>query len=660
MTPECPGTHGARDTLRFLIEQAPVGIATPDREMRCVTDQRYRDLVEMSPDAIFVLRREKIAFVNEAAVRLLGASRPEDLIGQLAAGRVHPDDRPAMLHTMAEMAAGRTVPAERRRLLRLDGGQCEVEVVSRGFVDQDGVAVQSIMRDVTERREAAQALDASEERFRQLAESIREVFWITDVTKARLDYISPGYETIWGRSRESLIAEPGDWMVAIHEDDRNRVMEAALTKQAAGTYDEEYRIVRPDGTVRWVRDRASPVRSRNGELLRVVGVAEDITEHRELEAQLRQTQKLESIGLLAGGVAHDFNNALTVIEGNGGLLRDLVADNPDALEFINEIRHAVDRAASLTRQLLAFSRQEVLRPEIVDLNDIVGDTERLLRRLIGEDIELRTALRSNCQVLLDAGHMSQVLMNLAVNARDAMPNGGILRLETREIELSAFSVQRFPGFSPGPYVALSVSDTGQGMTPDVLSHIFEPFFTTKERGHGTGLGLAVVHGIVQQSGGHIDVESEVGVGTTFRIVLPMVSCAVMQDGLGGEALAPGGVEHVLLVEDDADVRRITARALRKSGYSVTEATNGRHALQVLDESHDGFDLVITDVVMPELGGGAFVEGLKVKCPELRVLFISGYTDDAVVRQGIRHAEVEFLQKPFTVGALLAKVRAVLH
>lgn len=391
-----------------------------------------------------------------------------------------------------------------------------------------------------------------------------------------------------------------------------------------------------------------------------VSVGLDIRERKALEAQLQQAQKLEAVGQLAGGIAHDFNNLLTAITGYSDLLQRSGGLSGAQAEMLGEIHHAADRAAALTRQLLAFSRRQVLQPRVLDLNGVVQGLEKMLRRLIGEDVELAVALGAGLPaVRVDPGQIEQVILNLALNARDAMPRGGRLTLETRAVELDeAFATHHFE-VTPGRYALLAVSDTGSGMTPEVRAHIFEPFFTTKPVGEGTGLGLAVVRGIVKQSGGSIDVYSEVGLGTTFKIYLPAVAEPAASAGPVEPDPPASGSETVLLVEDDEAVRSIATRALMASGYRVLAAGDAEAAL-ALAAAHEGtIALLVTDVVMPGTGGSALAERLRAARPELKVLYVSGYMDDAVVRHGILRTEVDFLQKPFSVATLAAKVREVL-
>ena len=647
-----------------------VGVLTDLTEHRALEqaldeyEQRFAAVFDASPIAKVLIRTadRRIVEVNRAYLELSGVTR-EDILA------LEPPTPAAAQYPLAGedhtrfwelVAKSEHIREFNHRFRSSDGKSGEAVASAQRLVLGGEEYVLVIVQDVTERRRAERALHESDERFRQLADTIQEVFWLTDLEKGSIIYVSPGYEQIWGRTCNSVYDDPRSWLDAIHVDDRERIRSAVLTKQVHGNYDEEYRIVRPDGTVRWVRDRGFPVKDAAGHVFRVAGSAQDITTRRELEAQLRQTQKMESIGLLAGGVAHDFNNLLTIILSNTEALKDTALEPGESGEILGEIHDAGERAASLTRQLLAFSRQEVIEARVVDLVAIVVDTEKMLRRILGEDVTLTLSLGTEpSRVKVDPGSFVQVLMNLAVNARDAMPRGGKLSIETCGVVLGDEFVQTHPHVAPGRYVRLSVTDTGTGMAAAVQARIFEPFFSTKAVGKGTGLGLSVVHGIVAQSGGHIEVESQLGRGTTFRIYVPAVDARPGSADVVASQASAVGTETILIVEDEEPLRRVAIRTLRDLGYSLLQASDGVEALAVLSEHPGTVDLLLTDVVMPRMDGRELAEAMQAMNPELRVLYTSGYTDDAVVRHGIKSAEVAFLAKPYDSRSLQRKVREVL-
>jgi signal transduction histidine kinase/CheY-like chemotaxis protein len=419
---------------------------------------------------------------------------------------------------------------------------------------------------------------------------------------------------------------------------------------------------RKDGRLYTEEVNITPIREARGEITHFIATKQDVTERKSMEEQLHHAAKMEAVGRLAGGVAHDFNNLLTIINGYTELLLETPASEIKPSTFLNEIKNAGERAASLTRQLLAFSRRQVLAPQVLDLNDVVSNVEKMLRRLIGEDVELRTVLDPSLgQVQADPGQIEQVIMNLAVNARDAMPSGGSLTIETSNVQLDQSFARSHVKVKPGPHVMLTVGDTGVGMTAETKAHIFEPFFTTKGKGKGTGLGLATVYGIVEQSGGTIWVYSELGQGTVFKIYLPPVSEIPAAEGhLKTETDTTAlGSETILVVEDEEGVRSLVRLALESGGYKVLETENPESALAKCADYDGPIHLLLTDVVMPQMSGPLVAEKVNSLRPSIKVLYMSGYTDDAVVRHGVLSEDMPFIQKPFTPMALRKKIREVL-
>ncbi len=413
------------------------------------------------------------------------------------------------------------------------------------------------------------------------------------------------------------------------------------------------------GKRRPVEDSASPIPGAGGELSGAVLVFRDISERRQMEELLRQTQKMESLGRLAGGIAHDFNNLLTIILGSCEVMMAEMEPGNEHREWVESALDAGKRAASLTQQITAFSRTQLLEPRVLDLNDAVNDLSEMIQRLIGSNIEFNLDLEEDlCNVRIDPAQLSQVILNLAVNARDAMPRGGALRLATTTGLLPKETLTANPDLQPVPHAILSVSDTGTGIPSDVLEHIFEPFFTTKKSGMGTGLGLATAFGIIRQSGGQIDVESAPGKGTTFRVYLPMV----LEEPEGSpetEFSMEGGKETILIVEDNEQVRNLTEATLVRLGYTLLMASNGREGIEVSAAYEGDIDLLLTDLMMPEVGGRQTAETIREQRPGIRVLYMSGYSDDVIIREGVEASILKLLHKPFTLVELAAKVRSVL-
>jgi len=482
---------------------------------------------------------------------------------------------------------------------------------------------------------------------------------------------NPAAERIFGWSENEALGARLPFVPAEKQEEFLALRRRALLGEVFT--EPELNRRRADGSPIVVSVSTSPLRRPDGTIYGIMSILMDVTERKAAEAtrdrltmveeQLRQSQKMEAVGRLAGGVAHDFNNLLTAISGYSDLLLHRLPEYSTLRRDVEEIRKAGDRAAALTRQLLAFSRRQVLQPKVLDLNAVVTNMGQMLRRLIGEDVELSTDLSpSLSRVKVDPGQIEQVIVNLAVNARDAMPGGGRITIATADAELSPAYAVVHPEVRPGPHVLLSVADTGHGMSEETQAHLFEPFFTTKERGKGAGLGLATVYGIVQQSGGHLRVNSAADRGSTFLIYLPRVEAA--EDGWQGVArpLLPHpspGTETVLLAEDEEVVRRFAREILSGNGYKVLEAENGREAL-LLSEAHRGeIHLLLTDVVMPKMSGRELTERIRPQRPDLRILYMSGYTDDATLRHLVLEEGIPFLQKPFTSEGLARKVREVL-
>lgn len=548
---------------------------------------------------------------------------------------------------------GRQVVARRK-----DGSTFPVDLGVSAFFVEGERHFTGVVRDITEQFQREQELILRDRAIQAVSQGI----FITDPSQPDnpIIYASPGAEQLTGYRVEELIGRNCRFLQGAGTDPE-QVKHVREAVRAGRECSVELLNYRKDGTPFWNALFISPVRDEQGQLIHFIGVQADVTERRQLEDQLRQSQKLESVGQLASGVAHDFNNLLTVISGYSEVLLMSLPSNDPMRVSVQAISAAGERAAGLTRQLLLFSRQAMTELQVLDLNDVVKESMKLLRRMIGEDIVLTTVLDPHLsRVRADPGHIGQVLMNLCVNARDAMPKGGKLTVQTQNIELDEPYTNTHVEVQVGRYVLLTVSDTGMGMTPEVNIRIFEPFFTTKGVGKGSGLGLSVVHGIVKQSNGYIGVYSEPGIGTTFKVYLPVVEDDVGAPVMDGESVRVSpGTETVLVVEDEASVREIALLALRTQGYRVLSAANGTEALQVVNEHSGNIDLLATDVVMPEMNGRQLAEALRLRLPKMKVLYLSGYTDDAVVRHGILQAEVAFLQKPYTPMILLKKVRQVL-
>lgn len=510
-----------------------------------------------------------------------------------------------------------------------------------------------IVRDMTAKRHNDELLQSVLDHTLDGIISIDEWGTVSMINRAGEKLFGYTASELIGQKAAKLVPEPYR-----HQIERNLANYVRTREARVIGVGREVQGLRRDGSVFPIE--LSTMEFRLDDTLNFVSIVRDLSEKKQLEAQVRQSQKMEAFGQLAGGVAHDFNNLLTVISGFSEMVMAKIPPNDEKQGMVQQIIQAGERAAGLTRQLLAFSRQQVLEPKVLDINAVVADTGTMLRRIIGEDVQFETVLRPNlASVKIDPGQLEQVILNLAVNARDAMRQGGKLSIETSEIELDETFTKKHPGALPGRFVLLAVSDNGIGMPAEVKARVFEPFFTTKGVGEGTGLGLAVVHGIIKQSGGVIDVYSEVGVGTTFKICLPAVMERPASLSEQEPVIAPRGSETILLVEDEDGVREFAAIVLRSFGYVVLAAAEGNAAIRAIAAHPEPIDLLVTDVVMPGISGRQLAETLQARHPALKVLFLSGYTDDSIVRHGVLQADVAFLQKPFTPNSLAQTVRNVL-
>jgi PAS domain S-box-containing protein len=623
------------------------------------SEESYRRIIETTSEGVWLSDAAfETTFVNQRMADMLGFTR-EEMIGEDALRFVCHEGRAGATGRLARRRQGEAQTFT-NEYLRKDGTTCWALAKTNALIDDRGefAGTVALLTDTTEQRGFEEARD----RLAAIVESSEDA-----IVSVGLD----GAITSWNLGAERLyqysatealgasifvIVPPS--RLAEERGVLDRVMRGEVVRQ----YETERR--RKDGSAVEVAVTISPIRDAAGAVVAVAKIARDLTaqrgaeaSHRKLEEQFRQAQKMEAVGRLAGGVAHDFNNVLSVILSYADLALDDLKPGDPMRDDMGEIRTAGRRASELTRQLLAFSRQQVLQPQVLDLDASVTGMGRMLRRLIGEDVELTLVAAGGLgRVLADPGQIEQVVMNLAVNARDAMPDGGKLTIETVNVELDATYVSGHVGVVPGRYVMMAVSDTGTGMDAATRARIFEPFFTTKAVGKGTGLGLATVFGIVQQSGGHVGVYSEPGHGSVFKVYFPRTDKAPAMSHAAGPPEALHGSETILLVEDEAQVRAVASSILRRHGYRVLEASNGVDAQVISDGFATEIHLLLTDVVMPQMSGRKLAEKLAPRRAEMRVLYASGYTDDAIVHHGVLAEGVAFLQKPFTPESLSRKVR----
>ena len=592
--------------------------------------------------------------VSQEWTAALGWS-PEELVGHSFVDFLHPDDIEPSLAAVRRLSDRQPIRRFTNRYRCRDGSYRWLEWRA---VAPAGDVVYGVARDVTERQLQEEELRQSEQRFQGLVEAASEPIFVQ--LDGRFAYLNAAAVTLFGASSaEALIGTPV--IDCFHSSSREGVLERIrrlnVDREPAGS-PVEVIGVRPDGSQFSIETAGSPVMYQ-GQPGAVV-FARDVTERKRLEAQLAQSQRMEAIGRLAGGIAHDFNNMLTVIIGSAEMLLSGCSPGDPTSEALSDILTAARQSAGLTRQLLAFARKQTIRPRIVNLNEVLPETLKMLRRLVGEDVVV------SCQpgesiwpVYIDPGQVDQILTNLVVNARDAMPDGGRIHLDTNNVRLDEGAAPSLLGAPPGEYVFLAVSDTGSGMSDEVRRRVFEPFFTTKAPGAGTGLGLATVYGIVKQHGGYIDVESEVSRGTTFKIWFPRHVVQAQSVVAAPEEATPQGVETVLLVEDEAGILKLTSQMLTLLGYKLLAASDGATALALADDYGDAIDLVLTDVIMPGMNGRELVSRLEATRPGIKSLYLSGYTADVIAHHGVLEAGVELLEKPFSFPRLAQTVRRVL-
>ncbi len=635
-------------TQRKLVERAPGN-----------SDERYLALFEYAPDGILIADREsRYIDANPAMCRMLRYSRQE-LIGLHAMDIVDPSEMAHIAPALARIIETEEYHRE-WRFRRKDGSIFAAEVIATAIPNGNLVAM---VRDVTDRHDADLVLRRTEGRMRFALQNANIGIWDMDYVTGVLQW-SDVLEQQYGLQPGTFGGTFDAFVQCLHPDDRVSVVETVQAATATGSdFTVLHRGLRPDGTVRWLSGAGRTFLDEHGQPLRAVGISQDVTERHVLEAQFQQAQKMEAVGRLAGGIAHDFNNLLTVILGFCELLLGGGEDDEARTLDVTEIQKAATRAAGLTSQLLAFSRKQIIEPRVLDLNVILDDMRPMLARLIRENVKIVLGLppRLGC-VKADRGQVEQVVLNLVLNAQDAMPHGGTLTIDTANIDLDEPYAAAHADLNAGPYVLLTVTDTGIGMAPDVMQHLYEPFFTTKEPGKGTGLGLATVHGIVARHEGAVTVYSEVGWGTSFSVYFPRVGeLTAPREAPAQQPLSTGahaGGETVLVVEDADSLRELTKRILTAQGYTVVTAANAGEAMRVFDEN-PSIAVLLTDVVMPGVSGLQLTQELVARRPSLKVMYMSGYTDESIVQHGVLQPGVAFLHKPFTAGALRRKLRDVL-
>jgi PAS domain S-box-containing protein len=677
--------HQRKDGTKFPVEVSSRIIEVEGEKLyqsiiRDITERKQAEEALLQSEERFRLAAESctdLIYEWDIGTRIEWFGNVDELLGyapgefprtfEAWANSVHPDDRDRVMAAVKNHLEKNEPYDIEYRVRGKDGTYNYWWVRSTAVRDEKGNPYRWVgaVTDITERKRAEEALRTSENKYKTLIESIPQKIFLKDKDSIYISCnknyaqdlkIKP--DEISGRTDYDFYSKA---LAEKYRADDRRIVGRGETEELEEKYIQ-------NGQEVWVNTIKTPVKDEKSNIIGILGIFWDITEGKQteremaiLEEQLRQSQKMEAIGRLAGGIAHDFNNLLTVVKGYSQLsLTEMKEENPFR-ENIEEIKKSADRAADLTRQLLAFSRRQIMEMKVLDLNDLLKNLDKMLRRVIGEDIELVTVLGEDLgRVKTDPGQIEQVIMNLVVNTRDAMPDGGKLTIETANVDLDDAYARNHVAVTPGRFVMISVSDTGVGMTPEVRDRVFEPFFTTKEKSKGTGLGLSTVYGIVKQSSGNIWVYSEPGKGTTFKIYLPRVDEPLEELGERVEVKGiPRGTETIFVVEDEEDVRKLTVRILERQGYKVLEASQGLDAFLIAEKYEDLIHLLVTDVVMPKISGRELADRIAEIRPEIKVLYMSGYTDNAIVHHGVLGEGMKFIQKPFTVDGLARKVREVL-
>ena len=643
----------------FACYAARVGFTEFRQQQGAETVRRQALAMDSAIDGIAIVNEKGLhIYANNAFAQMLGFDGPERIVGQpwrvvyafQDMNRLEPEIRKSLARTRKW-----TSPLQLRRP---NGTFLSVELMITATPD-GGTAC--VCRDLSQREHAERAREDAEAKYRMLVEHVNAITYIAEIgMEGQWYYVSPQVEAILGYSADEWLAISRDWALHIHPDDIPGVAAAESASEKGFPFQAEFRIRRKDGREVWLSDTAVVVKGSNAHPV-MEGIMVDITDRKVLETQLQQSRKMEAVGRLAGGIAHDFNNLLTIITGYTDLALSRASVPLEIRADIERIENAAGRAASLVQQLLAFSRKQVLQPRTLDVNAIVLNLDKLLRRLMDDNIELITRAHDNVgKVKADPAQLEQVIMNLLVNARDALPKGGRIVLETSNVDLDSHYAEDHATVKPGRYVMLAVSDTGVGMSQETVAHIFEPFFTTKESGRGTGLGLSTVYGIVKQSGGYIWVYSEPGRGSTFKVYLPRVE-EFPEDAAApaGQLHGTKGTETILLVEDEEAVRELIETVLREQGYDVVAARDTRHAEELAKDFDREIHMLLTDVVMPGTSGRELAVRIAALRPAIRILYMSGYTDNVITTGGMLEKGLAFLQKPFSPTVLVQKVREVL-